>query len=386
MKKVFTIIISLILIFGAALGIARRTNAPGIDNLIKQQQVTDGSLESYYNTGLELQSSEDYTTATFLAVGDIMLSRTVAKKMESNKNPFLPFQDMSSLLKTTDFNFGNLESPSSGSNQYMYESQFQFNTPPAYAVGLREYNFKLLNLANNHANDQGIKGLDYTRTLLDSLEIKHIGTGTSLEEAWQGQIITVKGIRIGFIGATYGLSAGSLAKGQYVARIQDVASLKNSIENLKQEVDFIVVTMHAGEEYTRPATKAQINFAHTAIDSGADIVIGAHPHWIQEIEDYHGKKIFYSLGNFIFDQGFSQDTKEGLTLKITLQSAKTNNPTTFNAASSDDLQGTRIPATIKQIELIPIIIENYSTPRLATETESEKILNKIGIKDKFLYP
>ena len=76
--------------------------------------------------------------------------------------------------------------------------------------------------------------------------------------------------------------------------------------------------MHAGTEYTRTPMPQQITFAHAAIDDGADIVIGAHPHWVQTIEKYKGKYIFYSLGNFIFDQAWSQETMEGLTLKITV--------------------------------------------------------------------
>jgi poly-gamma-glutamate synthesis protein (capsule biosynthesis protein) len=105
------------------------------------------------------------------------------------------------------------------------------------------------------------------------------------------------------------------------------------------------------------------------------MVIGHHPHWIQTTEKYQGKYIFYSLGNFIFDQMWSQDTKEGLALKITI--SKTPTPS---------LQGTPIPARLETIELVPVIIENYSTPRLANEVESLKILKKIELETKILKP
>src|SRR6185369_10802699 len=147
-----------------------------------------------------------------------------------------------------------------------------------------------------------------------------------------------------------------------------------------------VVTMHAGTEYTRTPNQAQTDFAHAAIDDGADIVIGAHPHWVQTTEQYKGKYIFYSLGNFIFDQELSQETKEVLTLKITLESTKSASPATPGAATVDDLQGQRLGAKVKQIELIPVIIENYSTPRVTNDSEATSILKKINATNKIITP
>jgi poly-gamma-glutamate synthesis protein (capsule biosynthesis protein) len=131
--------------------------------------------------------------------------------------------------------------------------------------------------------------------------------------------------------------------------------------------------MHAGTEYMRTPNQNQTEFAHAAIDAGADMVIGHHPHWIQTTEKYQGKYIFYSLGNFIFDQMWSQDTKEGLALKITL-----------SKIPAPRLQGTPVPAKLEKLELVPVIIENYSTPRLANEVESLRILKKIDLETKIL--
>jgi poly-gamma-glutamate synthesis protein (capsule biosynthesis protein) len=130
--------------------------------------------------------------------------------------------------------------------------------------------------------------------------------------------------------------------------------------------------MHAGVEYTRRPDQPQIDFARNAIDYGADIVIGAHPHWTQVFEQYKGKYIFYSLGNFIFDQEWSRDTKEGLALKITLHNRKSS----AHSATS----------RVEQIELIPVVIENYSTPRPATEAETRQILQKIGASERIIKP
>jgi poly-gamma-glutamate synthesis protein (capsule biosynthesis protein) len=264
---------------------------------------------------------------TFLAAGDIMLSRNIAGAIDKAHDPLLPFRGMDGVLTTTDFNFANLESPFSGNSTYPKSGSMVFNAPPNTITGLTTYKFKILNLANNHAMDQGLSGLTYTRTLLDQKQILHIGTGDTQLDAWEPQIVSIKGMRVGFVGASYAsTNDGGKTDNDHVARIEDAAHLETAIASLKPKADFIVVTMHAGTEYTRSPNQDQIDFAHRAIDDGADVVIGAHPHWIQTTEQYRGKYIFYSLGNFIFDQPFSQDTKEGLTLKITLQAPPQGNP------------------------------------------------------------
>ncbi len=380
MQRHWKIIIGLLFAVAIIFGLTRFENPlnSSTKSIYKQNSISD-SLEDYYRASRSLEPQNQTTTVNFLAVGDIMLSRNVAGKIAKAKDPNLPFQKLESLLLSTDFNFGNLESPISGRNDFNPSGNLEFNAPPAYTVGLQKYNFKLLNLANNHAMDQGKAGLDNTRTFLSSLGITTIGTGNNLDEAWQEQIIEKRGIKIGFIGASYSsVNDGGYATNNYVARIEDLENLKSSILNLKSSADFIVVTMHAGTEYTRTPNASQIAFAHSAIDSGADMVIGAHPHWVQTIENYNGRYIFYSLGNFIFDQEWSRETKEGLTLKISLSTKQIGNTTIPGAAMIDDIQGTRTKADLEQIELIPVIIENYSTPRLANETESIVILKKIN--------
>lgn len=384
-RKIGLSIIAILFVALAALGLSRRANAPELDLSLKKESSVNGSLEGYFNLAQNLGAKTQSTELTFLAVGDIMLSRTVSDKIVKANSPALPFSNMSSILESTDFNFGNLETPISAKYDFDSKESFKFTTPPVYAQGLQDFNFRVLNLANNHALDQGEEGLVDTRDFLERLGITHLGTGQNLDEAWAPRIITSQGQKIAFIGASYtSRNDGGRSRNNLVARIDELERLKQSIESAKNQSDFIVVTMHAGTEYVRQPNQAQIDFAKAAIDSGADLVIGAHPHWIQTIENYKGKYIFYSLGNFIFDQEWSQDTKEGLTLKITLTSNSTNNPLP-NQATGSDIQGNRTKASLKQIELIPVIIENYSTPRPATEEEAKRILKKINIVDKILY-
>ena len=302
--------------------------------------------------------------ATFLAVGDIMLSRGVARTIDAADDSHAPFSQMEELFRSTDFNFGNLESPVSGKDHRIGKGLI-FNARRSDIEGLVKNNFKIVNLANNHALDQGVDGLNFTRNFLNEKGIEYLGVGDDRTDAWQPRIVTANGIRIGFIGASYAsINDGGVVTNEHVARIEDVARLRDSIGQLKRISDFIVVTMHAGTEYVRQPDPSQIDFARAAVDAGADIVIGSHPHWIQPFEHYHGKYIFYSLGNFIFDQR-QPGTTEGLALRITVKRVGRN-------------------ANLDMIELNPVVIERFGIPRPATENESTNILGKSGITARIL--
>lgn len=316
---------------------------------------------------------------TFLSVGDMMISRGVQKAIDGAGDPLLPFRPLADVFKSTDFNFGNLECPISG-NDNVYGKGLIFNAHTKDVAGLNEYNFKVVNQANNHAMDQRLPGLQNTMKFLTDHHIEYLGVGNNLDEAWTPKIIEVKGVKFGFIGACYSsVNDGGVTRNDYVARIEDHDRLKAAIDKIRGQVDFILVTMHAGIEYTRKPEQHQIDFAHAAIDDGADIVIGAHPHWIQINELYKGKYIFYSLGNFIFDQEWSRDTKEGLTLRITLTKKAWPIPI-------PGVQNLIADTGVKQIELVPVILEKYSTPRKATPDEVKSIFAKIGATDAIMKP
>lgn len=313
----------------------------------------------------------DSKEVTFLAVGDMMISRGVARAIDAAGDPSLPFRPLDEVFKSTDFNFGNLECPISG-NDNVKGKGLIFNMNTKHVPGLVAANFKVVNLANNHAMDQRLPGLQNTQKVLKENNIEYLGVGDNLDQAWTPKIYEVKGVKFGFIGVSYAsVNDGGIARNNYVARLEDYDRLKSTIAKLKPQVDFILVTMHAGIEYQRRPHKPQVDFAHAAVDYGADIVIGAHPHWIQVNEVYQGKYIFYSLGNFIFDQEWSRDTKEGLALRITVQKKEIS-------TSIPLVTGFIRAARVKQIELIPVILEKYSTPRRATDEEQRQIFTKIG--------
>ena len=309
--------------------------------------------------------------ATFLAVGDIMLSRGVARLID-REGELAPFNSMADVFRSTDFNFGNFETPVSG-NDTRVGKGLVFNTRKKDVEGLVKYNFKIVGLANNHALDQGEAGLRHTMAFLPGKGIEYVGVGETPEEAWKGKIITANGIKIGFIAASYSsYNDNGSRRNPFVARIEDVELMRNSIQRLRDEgCQFVVATMHAGIEYTRRPHQPQIDFARAAIDNGADIVIGGHPHWIQTTEVYRGKYIFYSLGNFIFDQR-KPDTMEGLAIKVTV--------------AHDGGVNVEKTARLDRVDLIPVIVERFGAPRVANPAETAAILRKIGVTDPVISP
>ncbi len=387
-KKIIPIIIGILFALAIAFGLIQRNNSPELESLKASPQLTsqttNGSFNDIFHTAesLKNQQEQGVLATTFIAGGDISLSRNIAYVIDQKKDPLIPFSGVANLLSSTDFNFANLETPFSNSDFYTPKNTLVFNAPKKNIEGLVKYNFKIVNLANNHAFDQGLIGLKTTRDWLDKNNIAHIGTGETLTEANTPKVVTSNGIRILFMGFSYSsINDGGKARNNYVARmedfVEDVKSGSNPVSFWKKELgaDYAVVTMHGGIEYTRQPDKLQTEFARSAIDAGADMVIGAHPHWVQTIEKYNGRYIFYSLGNFIFDQNWSKETSEGLLLKISL-----------NKKPVSELQGNPVNAQLKEVELIPIIIENNSTPRPANEKERIEILKKIKMDTNKLYP
>ena len=382
-KNYWKILLGLLFTLAAAWGIVQRNTDPyaGLSkrtDSLDSPAAADKSLSQYHSEAAVLgRNAPTPRQASFIATGDIMLSRHVAEKIKAAGDPAAPFYQISSTLQSADFSFGNLESPIVYGPGTLGGNSLVFAASSSTLEGLARTKFKVLNLANNHALDQGIAGLESTAHFLDNLGIQHIGAGKDQAAAWQPAKVEINGITTCFIGASYAsVNDGGKAKNNFVARMEDLDNLKAGISSLRPSCDFIVASMHAGTEYTRTPNQAQTAFAHAAIDAGADMVIGAHPHWVQSMEKYQGKYIFYSLGNFIFDQMWSQETREGLMLKINLSKAPADN---------SGLQGPKSAASLQSVELLPIIIDDYSTPRLADETESGRILKNMGAAEKILH-
>jgi len=268
-------------------------------------------------------SQKQPKTITLIFVGDIMLNRGVEltiKKYGQGDWEF-PFLEIADFFNKANILFGNLEGPISDKGVKVGSIYFFRNNPEAIK-GLVFAGFDILSVANNHIFDYGRIAMEDTFLRLREVEINYVGGGLSENEAYSPVIKEVKDIKIAFLaytnlGTEYWSAEGNRSG---IAWLKE-EELEENIKEAKKLADLVIVSMHFGEEYSSP-TPEQEYFAHLAIDSGANLVIGHHPHVIQEIEKYGEGFIAYSLGNFIFDQGFSEETMKGLMLKVLIKNGK----------------------------------------------------------------
>ena len=298
--------------------------------------------------------SPEKKTISVVLVGDIMLNRGVEymMKTEGNGDFRFPFSKIAKDLKKADILFGNLEGPISDKG-IKVGSIYSFRAEPEAIEGLTFAGFNLISLANNHAFDYGREALEDCLAKLSKAGIDYVGAGFNEGEAYGGRTPVIKeieGTKIGFLAYTnLGPESWKASeKNSGIAWIseKDFEKIKKDIENAKSQADILIVSLHAGEEYAAEPTQFQIEFSKVAIDARADLVIGHHPHVVQKSEKYKDKWIFYSLGNFVFDQSFSQETMKGEILEILIKDGKIN-------------------------ELIPkkIKLNNYFQPEITTKEE-----------------
>jgi len=276
---------------------------------------------------------------TLIFVGDIMLDRGVewAIQKYGQGDWKFPFLKISSDLRGADILFGNLEGPISDKGVRV-GSIYSFRNDPKAIEGLEFAGFDILSVANNHIFDYGRAAMEDTFKRLKEVEVDCLGGGFNEKEAYSPRIKEIKGMKIAFLAYTNLGTPYWSAKGERsgIAWLNK-ENLEKGIKKAKENADLVIVSMHFGEEYQSKSNLEQKYFAHLAIDSGADLVIGHHPHVVQEvdeqssssrfanarvIEKYKEKYIAYSLGNFIFDQNFSEETMKGLMLKVSIKNAK----------------------------------------------------------------
>jgi len=274
--------------------------------------------------------SKKINFVTLFFVGDIMLDRGVELEIKKNGNSDFkfPFLKISKDLKEADILFGNLEGPISDKGQKV-GSIYSFRMNPKSIEGLLFAGFDILSVANNHMFDYSRVAMEDTFSRLEKAGIDYVGGGFNETEAYAPKIMEVNGstgspqVKIAFLafanlGSPYWEAQGERSG----MALLDKDKLEKSIKNAKNQADLIVVSMHFGDEYKASPTPEQKELARLAVDSGANLVIGHHPHVIQPVEKYQEGYIAYSLGNFIFDQNFSKETMEGLILKVFVENGK----------------------------------------------------------------
>jgi poly-gamma-glutamate capsule biosynthesis protein CapA/YwtB (metallophosphatase superfamily) len=245
-----------------------------------------------------------------LFAGDVMLARGVRRQILASGDPALPFRKIALLFSAADLAFVNLESPFSDRGLY-HEDGLIFHASPNAIAGLQLAHIAVASTANNHSRDCGAHGVDFTVQWLFSHGIAPVGSSQSEAATHCGVVLERSGIRFGFLGYTYDQQNGNWRDIDPRIALADRAVVARDVKDIRKRCDVVIVSMHNGIEYTSEPTQSQVTFAHAAIDAGATLVIGHHPHVIQPKENYRGGLIFYSLGNLVFDQFQRQATQHG---------------------------------------------------------------------------
>lgn len=299
-----------------------------------------------------------------ISTGDIIMSRTVAVKMRE-KGVLSPWQNVKEKLAAADLTFISLEAPFS--DRFPAPTAgMQFIVPTNAMAGLLEGGVDVAGVANNHSTNYGLTVFADNLNLLKSNNILFTGGGNNLSEAETPAIIEKNGLKWAFLdwnSIVGAISATEDTPGVAPLHIKpwypedsesDIKHLEQVVSETAQKADIVIVQFHWGTEYKTQQSESQQNVARRMIDAGADLIVGTHPHAVQGSEFYHDKYITYSLGNFIFDQEWSQGTKEGSVLESYFYGAD-------NVADN----------------LIPVLISDYHQPKFLTPKEGESIMTRI---------
>ncbi len=347
------------------LKVADRTRTWGSD----RQYLLYSRTGSYEGKELEDYLSQclraKYPEITMNFAGDIIPSRKVARQMASHGVLF-PFRDIAPFINEADVICGDLECPLSDRFPPPYTG-VSFIAPTRVIEGLKLCGFNVLNLANNHSTNYGRGAFLDTLDILEKEKIRYFGGGRNDADAYSPLILDIKGLRVAFLGynCIYGsTNATSECPGvawfdlppYAILEDHDLRALRERITESKRNADFLVVCFHWSEEYKSQPSSDMVRVAHAACDAGADLVIGSHPHCVQSLEYYGNSFIFYSLGNFVFDQMFADYTREGFVLKCRL--------------AGDQLVNA---------ELIPYRIQDYCRPVPMDASSASRFAEKLFV-------
>ncbi|MGR3208465.1 CapA family protein [Bacillus glycinifermentans] len=251
-------------------------------------------------------------TATF--VGDIMMGRNVEKVTKLHGSESV-FKHVKPYFDVSDYITGNFENPATNKKDYKpADKNIHLQTNLESVETLKKMNFNVLNFANNHAMDYGQNGLDDTLNKFTEENLGLVGAGKNLDDAKQHvSYQNVNGETIATLGFTDTYTKNFTAKKDRggVLPLSPKIFIP-MIAEASKKADLVIVHVHWGQEYDNEPNDRQKDLAKAIADAGADIIIGAHPHVLEPIEVYKDTVIFYSLGNFVFDQGWSRTRDSAL--------------------------------------------------------------------------
>lgn len=297
------------------------------------ERITWGSLDSHFTEG------------TMLLTGDIFLGRDVERRMEKNGDEY-PFLGIRALTKHTDLTVGNFEAAIPEEHVKTEDGSYAFSVEKRKLEMLKNIGFDVLSLANNHTLDFGDEGYNHTLTVCREYALSCAG---------HPLIISSSSLTYHTVGSTnVGIFMLHTLFEEYAT-----TSIKAILDELNINSEVQIVYVHWGAEYEAESNEQQAALARFLIDNGADLVVGHHPHVVQDIEIYNDKLIVYSLGNFIFDQYFNDEVQTGLALKL------------------------RFKEDRAIYDLIPISsVDTPAQPRLLAHDEAREYLRSLTIRNE----
>ena len=324
------------------------------DNPFQKKEAAGVKTDKLFDTQpLEVPLPEPEISITVSVVGDCTLgtdenfnySRSLNRYYELN-GPAYFFKSVKSIFEADDLTIANLEGTFTNSTSRV-DKTYAFKGPAEFVNILTEGSVEAVTLANNHSRDYGAQSLTDTRNTLDSAGVIHFGYDETA-------VVDVKGVKVGLVGI-YELIDG-------VGRSQQV---KNNIAKVKADgADVVIVIFHWGIERDVAPDYNQTTLGRLAIDAGADLVCGHHPHVLQGIETYKGKSIVYSLGNFCFGGNSNPSDKDTMIFQQTFTLTK-------DGLKADHVTNI-IPCSLSSVKT-----RNDYQPTPATGDEATRILNKI---------
>ncbi len=249
--------------------------------------------------------SGQINTWTLILGGDVMLGRSVTiTALDQKHDPIYPFHSIASVLQSADISLVNLESPIVEKCPRRSDGMV-FCAPSQMLAGLVSSGVDIVNLSNNHTQNYGEAGFTETKYHLRQSNIDFTDNTTLV-------VKTVKDTTVGFIGFDKSQQSNPVLTKEE----------EDFVRNSNHKCDVLVVSMHWGVEYNAHPTSGQRKLAARLVDLGADVIVGHHPHWVQDTERMESVPVYYSLGNLIFDQPWSEPTKKGLVVRLTFSGNK----------------------------------------------------------------
>lgn len=301
--------------------------------------ITPLTLDSIFKGRDEAHPLDKNNLVTIAVTGDFIPSRSVNYQTLKYNNFLWSVEEIKSYFTRADIVFVNLEAPIFANCPVTNEG-FVFCGEEKHVNALTSINTTIVNLSNNHLSNYGEEGYTKTKEILQDNNIQTIGDKLT--------IIEKKGIKFAFLGYNdIGYTPNYLYK-------VDLDKIKNDILQAKNTADIVIVQFHFGSEYADFPDRQQVKIAQSAIDFGADLVVGNHPHSIQPVEIYKDKVIMYAHGNFVFDQMWSEQTKQGVVGFYTFYKK-----------------------TLVKVEFKPVYITDYGKATIPNNTTGTEIINKL---------